>query len=77
MRIKDISINKGMTIHIGNRQYHKVEVGMTATVDEDVATDLDTLTELVNVKLAAEIKKVMPAPKKQTLMEKAETESAA
>lgn len=70
--IKDISILKSMTINLGNYNSHRVEVGMTASVDEheDVDAGLEKLTLLVNQKLAKEIKQVSDEKsKRQTLME--------
>ncbi len=69
MRVKDATILKGMTVHLGNHQFTKVEVGITAIIDDedDFAQDLEKLTELVNIKLAQEVEKVLP--KRQTLME--------
>jgi hypothetical protein len=69
MRVKDVTISKGMTVNLGNHSFHKVEVGMTATLDDDetFVEDLENLTELVNAKLAQEVEKVLP--KRQTLME--------
>lgn len=75
MRVKDVSISKGMTVNIGNHQFTKVEIGITATLDdaETFVEDLENLTNLVNAKLAQEVEKVLP--KRQTLMEDAGKET--
>jgi len=69
MHVKDVTISKGMTVNLGNHTFTKVEVGMTATLDDEATftEDLEKLTDLVNVKLAQEVEKVLP--KRQTLME--------
>lgn len=69
MRVKQISISKAMTVHIGSHQYSKAEVGMTADLDptDDYDDTVAALTVLVDSKLAQEVEKVLP--KRQTLME--------
>jgi hypothetical protein len=69
MRVKDISVSKGMTVNIGGHQFAKTEFAMTITLDEgdDVDDETEKLTTLVNLKLAQEVEKVLP--KRQTLME--------
>jgi len=79
MKLRDVSISKGMTVNIGNHQFHKVEIGMTATFDEDddFEAGMEKLTAMVNGKLATEINTAVSnatdgnqkGPKKQTLME--------
>lgn len=71
LHIKEVTISKGVTLNLGNHTFSKVEIGMTATVDdEDLVSDLDGLTNLVNAKLAQEVAEIMPPAKKKTLMEK-------
>lgn len=73
MQVKEVSISKGVTVNLGNHTFTKVEIGMTATLDDDetFVEDLDNLTNLVNAKLAQEVQSVMPPKKKKlNLMEK-------
>src|ERR1700723_2496841 len=80
MKLRDATVYKGMTVNLGGHQFHKVEIGMSAVVDDDddFETGLESLTTLVNQKLAAEVNAIAgkPASKKQTLME-AETAALA
>ena len=80
MKLRDATVFKGMTVNLGNYNSHKVEIGMSAVFDEDddFEAGLESLTTLVNKKLAAEVNAIgkMPAAKKQTLME-AETDALA
>lgn len=75
MKLRDCSIQKGMTINLGGHQFHKVEIGMTATFDDDddFEQGVEKLTALVNAKLASEIQAIEPSSaktsKRQTLME--------
>jgi hypothetical protein len=72
MNIKDISITKSMTVNLGNYSSHRVEFGMTATLDDDEDVDQSTkkLTALVDQKLASEVARVLNDQKsRQTLME--------
>jgi hypothetical protein len=58
-----------MTVNLGNYSSTKVEVGMTATLDDEATftEDLEKLTDMVNIKLAKEVEKVLP--QRQPLME--------
>lgn len=61
MKLRDVSISKGMTINLGNYNTHRVEIGMTAVFDEtdDYETGVAKLTAMVNGKLAAEVNAAM------------------
>jgi hypothetical protein len=69
MQVKDVSLTKSMTVSIGGHSYSKVEIGLTATPDEDETYEeaLDKVNSFINRKLAQEVERVLP--KKQTLME--------
>ena len=74
MKFKDLSIKKGMTVHLGGRQFHKVEVALGVEFDEtdDFEAGAEKVTAWVNSKLVAEIEQITSdakPPKKQTLME--------
>jgi hypothetical protein len=74
MKLRDVSISKGMTVNLGGHQFHKVEIGMTAVFDDDddFESGVNKLTALVNSKLAAEINATIDnaaQSKKKILME--------
>lgn len=73
MRTKEITVSKGMTINLGNYSSHRVEVGITVSLDDvdDVETGVDQLAALVDRKLAAQVREVgkPSGTKRTTLME--------
>lgn len=73
MKVRGVTINKGMTVNLGGHQFHKVEIGMEAIFDDDddFEAGVSQLTALVNSKLATEISQVTEKKpsKKQVLME--------
>jgi hypothetical protein len=73
MKLRDATIYKGMTVNLGNHQFHKVEIGMSAVFDptDDFEDGIEKLTTLVNQKLASEVNQIVTdnGKKKQTLME--------
>jgi hypothetical protein len=81
MKLRDVSISKGMTVNLGNYNTHRVEVGMTATFDDDddYEKGIEQLTALVNHKLTTEIQAVTADAEsskrgKKVLMETIETD---
>lgn len=70
MKLKSMTISKGMTVNLGGYNSTRVEVGLSADFedDQDLADQLEILSDLVTAKLRDEVKKIS-SPRKQVLME--------
>ncbi len=66
MKLRDATVSKGMTVNLGQYNSHRVEIGLSATFDDDddFEAGMTKLTALVNSYLIDEIKQVTSDSKK-------------